>query len=84
MPTVGAATDTLTMRASDGTGHLGNTIPQHVWIDLSSGRYPGLLLEWVRDGDAPWKGRVVWAEPGALHQAVLDAKQISPFDRPGV
>lgn len=82
-PTVGATTDNRQMRATDGTGHLGHTQPQHVWITTSSGVFPGLLLEWIRDGAAPWQGRVIWAEGSVAHQAVLAAKQISPFDRPG-
>ena len=71
------------MRATDGTGTSGHTIPQHVWIDLSSGRYPGLLLEWERHGDH-WRGRVVWSErEGHIQQGVLAAQQISPWERPG-
>lgn len=71
------------MRATDGTGFNGHTNPQHVFIDLSSGRYVGLLVEWRREGDS-WKGWCIWAADGpVVSQAWLDAKQISPFDLPG-
>lgn len=72
------------MRATDGTGHLGHTIPQHVWVDLSSGRYPGLLVEWRKDGATSWVGWCIWAGEGPIvQQGWVDAKQLSPFDRPG-
>jgi hypothetical protein len=72
------------MRATDGTGTTGHTQPQHVWIDLSSGRYPGLLLEWVKDGATAWRGRVIWSErEGHSQQDTLAAQQISPWERPG-
>jgi hypothetical protein len=71
------------MRATDGTGTNGHTTPQHIFVTTSAGRFPGLLLEWVRDGDAPWKGRVIWSEREGSHvQDVLDAKQLEPFEPP--
>lgn len=72
------------MRATDGTGYQGHDQPKHCWVQTSSGRFPGLLVEWVRDGDAPLKGRVIWSErEGSWTGDVLDARQLSPFERPG-
>lgn len=72
------------MRATDGTGQMGYTIPVHCWVETSAGRFPGVLCEWVRDGDAPLKGRVIWVErEGSWRGDVIDARQLSPFDRPG-
>ena len=72
------------MRATDGTGQQGYDNPVHCWVDTSAGRFPGILLEWVRDGDAPLKGRVIWAErEGTYHGDVLGARQLSPYERPG-
>ncbi len=68
------------MRADDGTGFRGHSMPKHCWVTVGNGRWAGLLLEWVRDGDGPWKGRVIWAEPYVVHQSVLDAKQLEPFE----
>lgn len=69
------------MRATDGTGQVGHTMPVHCFVTTSSGRFPGILLEWLRDG--PWKGRVIWSErPGSHRQDVLDAKQLEPFEPP--
>jgi hypothetical protein len=58
----------------------GYPTPKHVWVTTGSGRFPGLLLEWVRAGDK-WKGRVIWAEPYVVQQAVLAAKQLEPISR---
>lgn len=72
------------MRATDGTGQQGHTNPAHVWIDTSTGRYPGLLCEWRQEGERRWVGWCIWAADGpVVQQAWLDAKQISPYDRPG-
>ena len=61
----------------DGTGQAGHVSPQHMWITLSSGRYPDVLSEWRKDGTA-WKGWCVWAGVGPIvQQAWIDAKQIS-------
>lgn len=68
------------MRANDGTGQRGSHPPQHCWVTTSGGRWAGLLLEWQRDGAGAWKGRVIWAEPYVVHQSVLDAKQLEPFE----
>lgn len=70
------------MRAGDGTGQQGYDFPKHCWVTTSSGRWPGLLLEWVRDGDAPIRGRVIWVEGPVVHQAVMAAKQLEPFEPP--
>ena len=70
------------MHAADGTGQAGHTVPQHVWVDLSSGRYPGLLVEWRPLGRG-WQGWCLWAAGGPIvQQAWLDARQLSPYDAP--
>lgn len=54
------------MRPRDGTGQLGHAMPKHVWVTLegsSTGRLPGILLEWRQTGSG-WEGFVVCADGG--------------------
>lgn len=45
---------------------------KHCWVREAEMRLPGLLLEWRRDGDGGWDGRVVRPVRGASCWLVLE------------
>ena len=54
------------MRANDQTGQRGHVGPKHVWVNVtgaSTGRAPGILLDW-RTVQGRWEAYVVWADGG--------------------
>ena len=54
------------MRANDQTGQRGHVGPKHVWVNVtgaSTGRAPGILLDW-RSVQGRWEAYVVWADGG--------------------
>lgn len=61
--------------------------PQHCWVtdapDIPAGRWPGLLLDWVKDDDG-WSGRVVVAAvahdgPGMVVQTLIPKRVLRPL-----
>ncbi|WP_166390341.1 hypothetical protein [Nocardioides ochotonae] len=75
------------MRATDGTGQQGHTVPRHVWV-APDGRWeaalPGVLLDWRKVG-ASWEALVMWGSGGgnvasAGHTQWLSADKVRKVD----
>ena len=50
----------------------------HCWVHTTGADWPGLVLEWRREG-AGWMARVVWTTGGgSLVCAWVDAEQLDP------
>jgi len=78
------------MRANDGTGTKGYTVPQHVWVAFDGRwheRKPGVLVEWRRNPKSGgWEGMVVWFSGGGNiswsgRQGWVPADHIKPLDQ---
>ena len=52
------------------------TPARHCWVvdpPASPGRWPGVLVEWRRERDGGWSGRVVWVAQDECGPVVLEA-----------
>lgn len=53
--------------ARQGSGHAPTSPVRHCWVrdtEDAATRWPGLLLEWRREDDGRWQGRVAYAVTG--------------------
>jgi hypothetical protein len=55
------------VRAIDGSGQRGHTVPRHVWVNVTGNaayRYAGVLIDWRVDQRGNWEALVVWVDGG--------------------